>query len=142
MSKNAAPIPREQKQLNRLLLTLTILTLLNLLLTASIVGLIAGVIILVMVWGIRRGDYPLATALAVFVCLYGIINLVVLGVVIFSGTEAPVSSLIWLGLYSVSLIALGIFLRARSLREYLKTAKPPEEKIKRFHFFRGGWRDL
>lgn len=59
MSKNAAPVPREQKQLNRLLLTLTILTLLNLLLTASIVGLIAGVIILVMVWGIRQGDYPL-----------------------------------------------------------------------------------
>ena len=142
MSKKAEPLSKEQKRLNILLLTLAILALLNLLMTASIVGLVGTLLILVMVWGIRRGDYPLATALAVFLFLYAIINLVVLGVVIFSGTQAPISSLLWLSLYSVCLLVLGALLRTKSLREYLKTAKPPAEKPKRFHFFHGGWRDL
>lgn len=56
--------------LRRLLLALTLLTLVNLLLTASLAGLIGGILTLIMVWGIRRGDYGLRKALVVFLFLY------------------------------------------------------------------------
>ena len=61
-----------------LLVTLTVLTLLNLLFTASLAGLIGGIVILIMVWGIRKGDYGLRKALIVFLLLYAAVNLVVL----------------------------------------------------------------
>ena len=127
-----------KKLLRILLLSLTVLTLLNLLFTASLVGLICCIVILVMVWGIRRGDYPLTKALSVFLYLYAAVNFVVLAVTLLSGAAA----LIWLGLYSAGLLLLGGLLQTEAVRDYLKTAKPPEEKKKRIHFFHGGWRDL
>lgn len=131
-----------KKALRYILLGLTILTLVNLLLSASVVGLICGIVILVMVWGIHRGDYPLAGALSVFLYLYAAVNLVVLAVALLSGSSARVSALIWLGLYSAGLMVLGGLLQTEAIRDHLKTAKPPAEKKKRRHFFHGGWRDL
>lgn len=131
-----------KKLLRILLLALTVLTLLNLLLTASLVGLICCIVILVMVWGIRRGDYPLAKALSVFLYLYAAVNFVVLAVTLFSGAPARASSLIWLGLYSAGLMLLGGLLQTEPIRTYCKTAQPPEEKKRKIHFFHGGWRDL
>lgn len=135
-------MPTGKKKLHMILLSLTILTLLNLLLTASLVGLIGGIVILIMVWGIRRGDYPLARALAVFLFLYAGINLVVLALTLMAGTAARISALVWLFGYSAVLIVLGILLCSKQVRAYLKTAQPPEEKQKKIHFFHGGWRDL
>ena len=131
-----------KKLLRILLLALTVLTLLNLLFTASLVGLICCIVILVMVWGIRRGDYPLTKALSVFLYLYAAVNFVVLAITLLTGAAARVSALIWLGLYSAGLLLLGGLLQTETVRNYLKTAKPPEEKKKRIHFFHGGWRDL
>lgn len=131
-----------KRRLHMTLAALTVITLFNLLLTASVVGLLCCIVILVMVWGIRRGDYPLSTALFVFLYLYGTVNLVVLGVTLLSGAAASVSSLVWLALYSAGIFILGGLLRSRAVREYLKTARPPAEKEKKIHFFRGGWRDL
>ena len=54
-----------RRRLRRILLTLTLLCLLNLLFTASIASLIGGIITLVMVWGIRKGDYGLRKGLAI-----------------------------------------------------------------------------
>lgn len=135
-------MPTGKKKLHMILLSLTILTLLNLLLTASLVGLIGGIVILIMVWGIRRGDYPLARALAVFLFLYAGINLVVLALTLIAGAAARISALVWLFGYSAVLIVLGILLCSKPVRTYLKTAQPPEEKPKKIHFFHGGWRDL
>ena len=131
-----------KKLLRIFLLALTVLTLLNLLFTASLVGLICCIVILVMVWGIRRGDYPLTKALSVFLYLYAAVNFVVLAVTLLSDTPARTSALIWLGLYSAGLMLLGGLLQTETIRDYLKTARPPEEKKKRIHFFHGGWRDL
>lgn len=131
-----------KKLLRIFLLALTVLTLLNLLFTASLVGLICCIVILVMVWGIRRGDYPLTKALSVFLYLYAAVNFVVLAVTLLSDTPARTSALIWLGLYSAGLMLLGGLLQTETVRDYLKTARPPEEKKKRIHFFHGGWRDL
>lgn len=142
MKKEKRPLPPEGRQLNRILLALTALTAANLLLTASLVGLIAGIVILIMVWGIRKGDWPLTKALSIFLFIYAGINFLVLAVTLLSGAEARVSALIWLGLYSGLLILLGYLLRRKSLQEYLKTAPQPEEKEKKITFFRGGWRDL
>lgn len=124
------------------LLVLTSLTLLNLLLTASLVGLICCIVILVMAWGIRRGDYPLTKALSVFLYLYATVNFVVLAVTLLTGAAARISALIWLGLYSAGLLLLGGLLQTEAIRDYLKTAEPPDEKRRKIHFFRGGWRDL
>ncbi len=124
------------------LLALTVLTLLNLLLTASLVGLVCCIVILVMVWGIRRGDYSLTGALSVFLYLYAAVNFVVLAVTLLSGAPARTSALIWLGLYSAGLMLLGGLLQTEAVRTYLKTAQPPEEKKRKIHFFHGGWRDL
>ena len=135
-------MPTGKKKLHMILLSLTVLTLLNLLLTASLVGLIGGIVILIMVWGIRRGDYPLARALAVFLFLYAGINLVVLALTLMAGAAARISALVWLFGYSAVLIVLGILLCSKPVRAYLKTAQPPEEKQKKIHFFHGGWRDL
>ena len=137
-----SPAPAGKKLLRGALWALTALTLLNLLLTASVSALIGGIVILVMVWGISRGDYPLTKALAVFLFLYAALNAAVLLLTVISGAAARISALVWLGVYSVALAALGILLRSRAVRSYLKTAKPPEEKEKKIHFFHGGWRDL
>ncbi len=121
---------------------LALLALLNLLLSASLVALVCGLVLWVMIWGIRRGDYPLARGLGIFLYLYGAVNLAVLAAVCFSDTAARISSMLWLGGYSLSLLVLGRLLRGRKIRDYLRTAKPPEEPKKRIHFFHGGWRDL
>lgn len=141
MKKPSALAP-EQRLLRRILLALTLLTLLNLLLTGSIAGLIGGILILVMVWGIRRGDYPLTRGLSIFLFLYAALNFAVLVLTLVSGVQARVSALIWLGLYSAALVVLGLLLRNKALQSYLKTAPQPEEKEKKIHFFHGGWRDL
>ncbi len=126
----------------RTLLWLTVFTLLNLLLSGSVVSLVGAIVILVMVWGIRRGDYPLTKALGIVLYVLGAVNLSVLALVIGSGTAARISSLIWLGLYSLSLIAIGTILRSHQLQDFLRTTAPPKEKEKKIHFFHGGWRDL
>lgn len=136
---SAAP---EQIFLRRILLALTLLTLVNLLFTGSIAGLIGGILILVMGWGIRRGDYPLTRGLSVFLLLYAALNFVVLLLTLVSGAQARVSALIWLALYSVALVVLALLLRNKALQAYLKTAPQPEPKEKKIHFFHGGWRDL
>lgn len=119
-----------------------ILTGMNLIMTASLVSLLAAILILVMIWGIHRGDYSLTTALAVVLLLYGTLNLIVLATVLLSGQEARLSALIWLGGYSAAVLALGVLLRMKPVRDYCKSAVPPDKKPSRFHFFRGGWRDL
>lgn len=136
------PSAPEQRLLRRILLALTLLTLLNLVFTGSIAGLIGGILILVMVWGIRRGDYPLTRALSVFLFLYAVLNFVVLLSTLISGAPARLSALIWLGLYSAALVVLGLLLQNKNLQHYLKTAPQPEKKEKKIHFFHGGWRDL
>ena len=141
MAKKPSAAPGE-RLLNGILLALTISALCNLLMTASIVGLVGTVLILIMTWGIHRGDYPLAKALAIFLFLYGAFNFIVLAFVMFSGSKVRASSLVWWILYSLILIVLGCLLRGKTVREYLKTAKPPAEKKKKIHFFHGGWRDL
>ncbi len=135
-------LPHQMRALRRILLALTVLTCINLLFTASMVGLLGGILILVMVWGIRRGDYPLTKALSIFLFLYGGINLAVLLVTLCTGADARISALVWLGLYSCLLLILGALLRRKPLQEYLKNAPQPEEKEKKITFFRGGWRDL
>lgn len=132
----------EQKLFQGLMLSLFILSLCNLLLTASIVGLVGTILILVMVWGIRRGDYPLTRGLAIFLFLYGGSNLVVCLITILSGAEFRASALIWLTVYSLMLIAIGVLLLGKKLQTYLKTAPQPEEKEHKINFFHGGWRDL
>lgn len=132
----------EQKLFQGLMLSLFILSLCNLLLTASIVGLVGTILILVMVWGIHRGDYPLTKGLAVFLFLYGGSNLVVCLITILSGAEFRASALIWLAIYSLMLIAIGVLLLGKKLQTYLKTAPQPEEKEHKINFFHGGWRDL
>lgn len=130
-----------KRRLQITLAVLTAVTLLNLLLTASLVGLLCCIVILVMVWGIRRGDYPLAKALSVFLFLYAAVNFAVFAITILFGSP-NISALIWLGLYSAALMLLASVLQSTPVREYLKTAQPPEEKKKKIHFFHGGWRDL
>lgn len=137
-----APASPEQKLFQGILLALTVLTLANLLLTASIVGLISGILILVMVWGIRKGDYPLTKGLAFFLFAYAGLNFVVFFVTVFSGAQARTSALIWLFVYSLLLVIIGVLLLNKKLQAYLKTAPQPTEKEKRIHFFHGGWRDL
>ena len=129
-------------KLRALLWSLTLLAVLNLLLTASLAGLLGAVLILVMVWGIRRGDYPLTRALSVFLFLYAALNLAVLLVTVFSGAQARISALVWLGLSSAALAVVGVMLRGKALQDFLKTAPQPEKKEKKIHFFHGGWRDL
>ena len=127
----------------RIILIITgVLTLLNLILSASLIGFLAGIVILIMVWGIFRGDYPLCGILGIFLMIYGVINLIVLIAVLLFGTTSSVSGMISLGCYSATMILCGLILRSRSLLEYLKTAPQPEKKSSRFHFFHGGWRDL
>lgn len=134
--------PDGRKLLRGALLALALLTLLHLLLSASLVSLIGGIITLVMVWGIRKGDYPLTKALAVFLFLYAAVNFAVLLTVLLSGAQARASAMIWLGFYSAALAVLGGIVRSKPVQTYLKTAAPPEEKKKKIHFFHGGWRDL
>jgi hypothetical protein len=131
-----------EKRLKGSLMLLTILTICNLLLTASVVSLVGGIVILVMVWGIRKGDYPLTKALAVVLFLVGSGNLAVMVFLGAAGSGARISALVWLGIYSLCLIVLGILLRSRPVQDYLKIAPQPEEKEKKIHFFHGGWRDL
>ena len=142
MKKKTEPLAPVLKQLYGLLLALTVLTVLNLVLTASMVGFLGAIILLVTVWGIRRGDYPLTKGLSIFLFVYAGINIVVLLVTLLSGAQARTSALIWLSVYSVGLIVIGVLLRSRDLQRDLKTAPQPQEKEKRIRFFHGGWRDL
>lgn len=142
MKKKTEPLAPALKRLYGLLLALTVLAALNLVLTASMVGLMGAAILLVMVWGIRRGDYPLTKGLSVFLFVYAGINIVVLLVTLLSGAQARTSALIWLGIYSAGLMVIGVLLRNRDLQRELKTAPQPREKEKKIHFFHGGWRDL
>lgn len=137
-----APSSPELRWFHGLLLALTVLTLFNLLFTASMAGLLGGILILVMVWGIKRGDYPLTKGLSIFLFIYAAINFVVFFITVLSSAEARTSALIWLFVYSAMLVVFGILLRNKKLREYLKTAPQPEEKEKKINFFHGGWRDL
>ena len=137
------PQQTKGRQLLRgLLVTLTVLTLLNLLFTASLAGLIGGIVSLIMVWGIRKGDYGLRKALIVFLLLYAAVNLVVLILSALFSSTARVLSLIWLGVYSLCLVVCALLLRRPEIRAWLEVAPQPTEKEKRIHFFHGGWRDL
>lgn len=131
-----------RRMLCGILIALTVITLLNLLLTASLAGLIGGIVILIMVWGIRKGDYGLKKALVVFLFLYAAVNLVVLILSAIFSSTARFLSLIWLGLYSLGLIVCGLLLRRPEIRAWLEIAPQPTEKEKKIHFFHGGWRDL
>lgn len=125
---------------------LTIAVILNLLFTASIISLIGGIIILVMIWGIKKGDYALRGALAVVVFLHAGVNLVGLLTAVYaliSGTsQVSILSTIWLLLFTAALLVFGMLLRSKELRDYLSSAPQPEQKEKKIHFFHGGWRDL
>ena len=137
------PQQAKGRQLLRgILIALTVLTLLNLLFTASLAGLIGGIVILIMVWGIRKGDYGLRKALIVFLLLYAAVNLVVLILSTLFSSTARVLSLIWLGVYSLCLVVCALLLRRPEIRAWLEVAPQPTEKEKKIHFFHGGWRDL
>lgn len=137
------PQQTKGRQLLRgLLVTLTVLALLNLLFTASLAGLIGSIVILIMVWGIRKGDYGLRKALIVFLLLYAAVNLVVLILSALFSSTARVLSLIWLGVYSLCLVVCALLLRRPEIRAWLEVAPQPTEKEKKIHFFHGGWRDL
>jgi hypothetical protein len=131
-----------KRWLNGTLWALIVLAAGNLLLTLSLSALVGGILILVMVLGIRRGDYPLAKALRVFLYLYSAVNLLVLGAALVAGAGTRPSALIWLGLYTVGLLVAAGLLGTSRVRDYLKTAPQPEKKEKKIHFFHGGWRDL
>ena len=133
---------RGRQLLRGILIALTVLTLLNLLFTASLAGLIGGIVILIMVWGIRKGDYGLRNALVVFLMLYAVVNFVVLILSALFSSTARVLSLIWLGVYSLCLIVCALLLRRPEVRAWLEVAPQPTEKEKKIHFFHGGWRDL
>mgnify|MGYP004629864941 FL=1 len=133
---------RGRQLLRGLFVALTVLTLLNLLFTASLAGLIGGIVILIMVWGIRKGDYGLRKALIVFLLLYATVNLVVLILSALFSSTARVLSLIWLGAYSLCLVVCALLLRRPEIRAWLEVAPQPTEKEKKIHFFHGGWRDL
>ena len=130
------------RRLRVLLAAASLLTVLNLLLTASIISVICGLLILVMSWGVYRGDHPLSKGLGWFLTLYGGVNLIVLCVIVFYGTQARRSALVWMGCYSVAVLVLGCLLRSKHFQENLKSTPPPQNKTSRFHFFHGGWRDL
>lgn len=140
--KKSPPISAQMRQLQIMLLILTLLTIFHLFMTGSMVGLIGAILILIMVWGIRKGDYPLTRGLSVFLFLYGGSNLLVLFLALVFGGTVSVSAGLWLAIYSLAIIALGIGLRSRPLQTYLKSAPQPQEKEKKITFFRGGWRDL
>lgn len=140
--RTKAPASPEEKLFRSILLALTLLTLFNLLFTASIAGLLGGILILVMVWGIQNGDYPLTKGLSIFLFVYAGVNFMVFFITLISGAQARTSALVWLFIYSALLVVLGILLRSKKLQNYLKTAPQPEEKEKKIHFFHGGWRDL
>ena len=138
-----SPLQAKGRQLLRsLLATLTALTLLNLLFTASLAGLIGGIVTLIMVRGIRKGDYGLRKALVVFLLLYAAVNLTVLLLSALFSTTARVLSLVWLGVYSLCLVVCALLLRRPEVRAWLEVAPQPTEKEKKIHFFHGGWRDL
>ncbi len=107
-------------------------TLLNLLFTASLAGLIGGIVILIMVWGIRKGDYGLRKALIVFLLLYAAVNLVVLILSALFSSTARVLSLIWLGVYSLCLVVCALLLRRPEIRAWLEVAPQPTERKRRF----------
>lgn len=142
MKHNPPKTSPEQRLFHKILISLTILSLCHLLFTASIPGLVGTLVILVMVWGIRRGDYPLTRGLAIFLFLYGGSNLVVCLVTYLAQTAVRLSALLWLVVYSCILLWAGIQLRSQKLQQYLKTAPQPEEKTHKITFFKGGWRDL
>ena len=118
------------------------LTAVNMLISFSLVGFLSGLLILVMAFGVFRGDYPLTGALGVVLMLCGAVNIGVMAVVVFGGGTVRISAGVWLICYSIAMFALGLLLRSAPVREYLRTAKPPEKKERRLPFFRGGWRDL
>ena len=136
------PLHPQQRKLQVILISLTILTLANLLMTSSIVGLLAAIIILIMAHGIHKGNWFLTGSLSILLLVYAGLNFLVLLATASFGVAANLSALIWLGIYSALLILLGCLLRGRALKEYLKTAPQPEEKKKKITFFKGGWRDL
>lgn len=140
--KKSSPTAPGQPLFRYTLLCLGGLTLLNLLFSGSVVSFIGALVILIMVWGIHRGDYPLTRALGILLYVYAAVNLAVMALVLGSGASARISSLIWLGLYSLSLIAMGTILRSSAVQGFLQNATPPEEKKRKIHFFHGGWRDL
>ena len=140
--KKSSPTAPGQPLFRFTLLCLGGLTLLNLLFSGSVVSFIGALVILIMVWGIHRGDYPLTRALGILLYVYAVVNLAVMALVLGSGASARISSLIWLGLYSLSLIAMGTILRSSAVQGFLQNATPPEKKKRKIHFFHGGWRDL
>ncbi len=131
-----------RRMLRGVLIALTVLTLLNLLFTSSLAGLIGGIVILIMVWGIRKGDYGLRKALVVFLLLYAAVNLVVLILSALFSATAQVLSMVWLGIYSLGLLACALLLCRPEIRVWLEVAPQPTEKEKKIRFFHGGWRDL
>ena len=131
-----------RRMLRSILIVLTVITLLNLLLTASLAGLIGGIILLIMVWGIRKGDYGLRKALVVFLFIYAAVNLIVLLLSALFSSTARVLSMVWLGIYSLGLLACALLLHRPEIRAWLEVAPQPTEKEKKIHFFHGGWRDL
>ena len=135
-------VPAGQRSFHALLWIAAGLTVIHLVLTASPAALLAAILILIMIWGILRGDDPLTRALSIVLILYGTVNLIVLGVILLSRTETQVSAFIWTGCYSMSIIALGALMRSKKIRAYWSKAKPPSKTKSRFHFFHGGWRDL
>ena len=141
-AKEKKPRHPEQKYLSLVLALLTAAVCANLLFTASLVGFLAAVVILVMIWGIRRGDWPLTRGLSWVLFLYAGINVVVLLLTVSFSFGLNLSAVIWLGIYSGLLILFGCLLRKKSLLAYLKNAPQPEQKQNKITFFKGGWRDL
>ena len=131
-----------RRLLRSIFIALTILTVLHLLLTASLASLVGGGIVLIMVWGIRKGDYGLRKALVVFLLIYAVTNLIVLCLSAVFSSSAHALSLLWLGLYSLGLLVCAYLLCRPSVRAWLEVAPQPKEKARKIHFFHGGWRDL
>lgn len=142
-------MPREKKKdiqpgarlFRGLMVFITAAAALNLIFTVSWASLAEAVVLLFLVWGLRKGACGLRGALSIALLLSGGAGLAVLAIAAPAGT-ANVLSLVWLGAYSIGLVAAGILLWNKALRAYLKIAQPPEEKQRKIHFFHGGWRDL
>lgn len=130
-----------RKKLRIAMIVLIVAAAVNLLLSASLAGLVGGILVMAFSVGLLRGDGPFRGIFVALLILYGSVNLVVLIVVSAAG-NGNLLSLIWLGIYSVILIAAGIFLRRKDIRDYCDMARPKPDSEKKIHFFRGGWRDL
>lgn len=127
------------------LIGLTCLSLINLLFTASIVSLIGSLLILAVLFALKKGEYELRGALSVILFLHvGVNGFGLITAVIAFITDAEISpiSALWLLLHTVALLLFALLLRSEPLKAYLKEAPRPEKKEKKITFFHGGWRDL